>query len=287
MFGCKKIFYAASGAALLGVCLVGWSTFSSYARTGARMATEAAHDAVPVSFEIERMRTLITDLDEVMLEQRSKLIKQAVDIQYLEQDVNRIQERCSHLTNEVTSARNVLGVKRDVYLIGNKEYSYDKVASEATAKASSLQRARGIYEAKAETLSALKNAVAQAEAQIARAEQQREAYNLRLSQLEAQAENIAIRQELATSLDAIPTQFDAGAFQEVENNFTRLERELAVQQRMLDERTTAAPAVEQISFSETEQKDVLGILNQALGDEEPKTQTASSNSPFDHIALAE
>ena len=279
MFGIKKLAYAGAGAALLGVCLIGWSTVSSYARTGARIATEAAHDAVPVSFEIERLRTLISDLDQVMLEQRSKLIKQEVDIQYLEQDVNRAQQRCDHLVSEVTSARNLLAVKRDVYLIGHKEYDYNTVATEATSKAASLKRSKGIYEAKAQTLQALKSAVAQAEAQINRAEEQREAYNLRLGHLEAQAENIAIRQELITSLDTLPTKIDAGAFQEVENNFTRLERELAVQQRTLDEQYNAAPAPEQISFSAPAKEDVLGMLDAALGTPADTTE----NNKLAHI----
>ena len=281
MFGMKKIVYAGAGAALVGVCLLGWSTVSSYARTGARIAANTAHDAVPVSFEIERLRTLIGDLDQVMLEQRSKLIKQEVDIQYLEQDVKRAHERCNHLTSEVSSARNLLAVKRDVYLIGHKEYDYNTVATEATAKAASLKRSRGIYEAKAQTLQALKSAVNQAESQIARAEEQREAYNLRLGQLEAQAENIAIRQELITSLDALPTQIDAGAFQEVENNFTRLERELAVQQRTLDEHYNAAPAAEQISFSAPAKTDVLGMLDAALGTDTAANEDSSKIAHID------
>ena len=269
MFGIKKTVYLGTGAAIAAALLLGWSTFSSYARTGARMAAESAHDAVPVTFEINRLETLINDLDQVMIEQRGKLIKQEVDIEYLQQDVQRAKTRQDHLAQEVGAARDILAVQRDVYLIGNKEYEYQVVAQEATNKAEALTRARSIYDAKEQTLHALRSAVHQAETQLNRAQQQREQYSVRLSQLEAQAENIAIRSELITSLDTLPNQIDAGAFQEVEANFTRLERELAVQQRALDERYDAAPRAEQISFSAPEKQDVLGFLDAALA--QPQT----------------
>ncbi len=276
MFGCKKIVYTVSGAAIAGVLLLGWGTFSSYVETGARMASESAQEMVPVSFEIERLETLIHDLDEVMIEQRRKIIKQEVDIEYLEQDVKRAQEQQKHLIGEVTAARDILAVHKASYTIGDKEYSYQTVANEATNKAEALQRSRSIFDAKQQTLHALKSAVAQAEQQLERAEDQREQFAVRLHQLEAQAENIAIRNELISTLDTMPHAIDAGAFQEVENNFTRLERELAVQQRALDERYDAVPSPQQINFSEPEKHDVLGLLDAAL--DKPQTAPAASET---------
>lgn len=276
MFGCKKIVYTVSGAAIAGVLLLGWSTFSSYVRTGAGMAAESMHDAVPVSFEIRRLETLIGDLDKVMREQQRKLIKQEVDIEYLEKDVEQAQERQKHLSTEVAAARDILAVHQDSYQIGDNSYDYQTVATEATSKAEALKRSRTIYQAKAQTLEALKNAVAQARHQLHQADTQRQQYQVRLNQLEAQAQNIAIRNELISSIDSVPTVLDTGAFQQVEENFTRLERELAVQQRALDERYDAVPAPEKINFSAPAKQDVLGLLDEALDREESQPQSIES-----------
>jgi chromosome segregation ATPase len=236
------------------------------------MAAESAHDAVPVSFEIRRLETLINDLDDVMREQQRKLIKQEVDIEYLEKDVENANERQAHLSAEVSAARDILAVHQDSYVIGQKSYDYHTVATEATGKAEALKRSRSIHEAKAQTLEALRNAVSQARHQLHQADTQRQQYAVRLNQLEATAENIAIRNQLISSLDTIPTTLDKGAFQQVEANFTRLERELAVQQRALNERYDSAPAPEKINFSAPEKQDVLGLLDEAL-DRTPEPQS--------------
>ena len=47
-----------------------------------------------------------------------------------------------------------------------------------------------------------------------------------------------MRQELATVIGDLPGGIDGGAFQEVEEAFARVERELAVQHRLLDETTS-------------------------------------------------
>ena len=82
--------------------------------------------------------------------------------------------------------------------------------------------------------------------------------------MEATAQNIAIRSELITSLDALPSSINNGSFQEVENNFKRLEKELAVQQRALDEHNQGLTRSDAIVFTQKKETDILGILDAAL-----------------------
>ncbi len=261
----KPILYGVGGVTLAGVLLLGWGPVSSYVRTGARLAGENARQMVPTDFEVERLETMIGDLDQTVQKQRSRLVEQGVDLDYLRREVVRAEEKLADLSDEVTVARSLLAAHRPEYRIGGEVYGRTKVVREARRKAESLVRLRAIAEAKRESLEALENALGQAEAQIAAAREKRQQYAMRLAELRASAENVAIRQQLATRLGDLPDGLEAGAFQEVEETFARIEKELEVQDRILDERYESAPAPAAIRFTEDDPADIVAQLDAALG----------------------
>lgn len=267
-----KFLALVGGVAVLGIAVVAWSPLSSYVRTAGGQLGDAAREAVPTTFEIERISTLIGDLDQVIAEQQAKLVAQQLDLEYLDSEVLRCREQTGHLTAEVQEARRLLGMQQASYRIGTREYDAAAVEREALAKAERLQRLRDIAQAKGSTAETLRQALASATAQLDTARSQRENYRLRLTELQAKAETVAIRQELAVSLDQLPGAIDGGAFQEVETAFARIEKDLAVQDRMLDEQFRAAPAAEAISFTARPAQDVLQVLDRALGAPEVDTE---------------
>ncbi len=278
MLFAKPVLYAIGGVAIAGTLLIGWKPMSSYLQTGARVAGEAARDAVPTGFEIERLQTLIGDLDKVLAEQRARVVRQKVDLDYLDRDTAACAKRVASLSDEVASARQVLMVEQASYVIGGERFDRPRVVKEATAKAEALVRAKAVATAKAQTLTALQRAVGEAEGRIAGAAGQRETYGMRLAQLRANAENVAIRQELAVAIGDLPSGIDAGSFQEVEATFARLEKELEVQSRLMDQ-ALAAPATGAITFAEPDAPRVLAALDAALADPRPISGPAMAIEP--------
>ncbi len=252
------------GTLLGGALLLGAGPLSSYLRTSARVASQNVHDAVPASFEIERIQTLVSDLDHVIAEHQSRLVKQRVDLKYLQQEVDRSQQRMQHLEQEVGAARNVLMVHKASYNIAGQNYDRTQVVQQAKVKAENLIRTRSMLEAKEQTLNALNQALSQAEGQLGQARSQRETYSMRLAELRAMAGNVAIRKELVTSLQDLPAGINNGAFQEVEQAFQRVERELEVQDRLLKDAFDTVPSQEAISFTAVAEPDVLATLDHAL-----------------------
>lgn len=260
----KTIVLATGGTVLAGTLLLGWSTFSTWARTSARLVREGAQSAVPTGFEIERIQTMVNDLDGVISRQEEKLVRQRVDHEYLKKEVARCRSQVDDLAAQVAEARRLLTEVKDTYRIGDRTFPRNRVVEEAQAKAESLLRAREILDAKTRSEIALATALAQADAQLAAARAQREGANQRLTQLHARAESIAIRTELATTLDDLPKAIDLGAFQKVGEAFARVEKDLEVQDRLLTDRTAVRPAVEVIDFVTKPHEDVLGMLDRAL-----------------------
>ena len=202
-------------------------------------------------------------------------MKQQVDLDYLRKEVTRAEDRVNGLEREVVAARSLLAVDRSHYQIGGEQYSRRRVVHEAEGKAEALVRARQIAGAKSETLIALESALAKADEQIRAAERQRETFAMRLAEVRADADHVALRQELVTTIGTLPGGVEAGAFQQVEEAFVRVERELEVQHRLLDEHvaTGSVEGVGTIAFSESDSGDVLALLDRALGVPEADTDS--------------
>lgn len=259
----RPLFYAATATVVIGVLAVGWSGLSSYLRTSAHLAGDSLRSQVPTHFEIERLSTLVDDLDATLATQRGRLVKQQVDLDYLRDEVRLSEEQVQQLTAEVTAAQQLLAQERTSYELGGRQFSRERVIAEAQNKAEALVRTRGIAEAKAQTLGALEQALIQADEQIAAAARQRQTYAMRLAELRANAEQVAMRQELVTTLGTLPGEIDKGAFSRVEESFARIEREIEVQNRLLD-RQQVSPSRERITFGEEASTDIMAVLGRAL-----------------------
>jgi chromosome segregation ATPase len=265
----KTAIFIIAGAVLALALLFGHQA-SSYARTGVRNLHQAAQDAVPVAFEIERLQTLVGDLDSVIEKQRRKIVRQQVDLDHLEQAVDRAGEQAQDLKEEVAAARRLLAEEKAEYRLADRIFSRQRVIDEATRKAEALKRIRAIHQAKAEALETLSLAVGRADHQIQAAESQRESYRLRLAELRAQAESVAIRQELVHQVEHLPPHIDQGAFQDVEESFSRIERELEVQERALAR--VQQPSPTELSFTAKPRRNVLGLLDEALKDDKHEVE---------------
>lgn len=271
-----KSFCLAVGAFGL-LTTIGFAMNNSYVRTGAHMAEEQLRSTVPTEFEIERLDILVADLDETLAKQRGRLVKQQVDLDYLRSEVGNAEQRVKDLEEEVRAARLLLQDDQQSYSLGGRAYSRERIIAEAHNKAQSLVRARSTAKAKGGTLAALEDALGQADEQIAAASRQRQVYAMRLAELRANAEHVAMRKELVTTLGTLPGEIDRGAFQHVEDTFTRIEREIEVQHRLLDGGGEAI-ARDHISFGGGEDMDIMAVLGRAL-DEDMSDQSPSTSIP--------
>lgn len=222
---------------LSGIALFGWQRSSSYLRTGTRLAGEQVQQAIPRGFEIERLATLIADLDQTLHEQEERAIGLEVDRELIAEDLAAERQRASALTAEVRQARRLLadGGEDPARLIshGTRRLSAASITRDATTKAEALVRIRAVIGAREASLGTVDQALAESRALLARAHDQRDTYALRLAELRAQAENVALREELVAHVAIQPAGIDRSAFQEIEASFQRLERELHVHQREL------------------------------------------------------
>jgi hypothetical protein len=74
-------------AALIGVLLVGWTTFKSYVSVAYGEAQQAIKDAEPVEMKLKRARVLMKDIDVPIREATNHLAHEVIGVEKLEESI--------------------------------------------------------------------------------------------------------------------------------------------------------------------------------------------------------
>ena len=90
---CKMMKKGLLGAAVLAGTsyLVFGTSAPSYFRTAFHKARHAAHDAVPIQFEIDRAKEEIANLEPAILNNREELARAEVDVEQLDREVAAVR----------------------------------------------------------------------------------------------------------------------------------------------------------------------------------------------------
>src|SRR5437764_10221280 len=96
---CSIIKKGLLGAALSAgaLYLVFGTSAPSYVKTAFHKVRHSAKDSVPIQFEIDRARELITNLEPAILNNREELARAEVDVEYLDREIASIK---TNLGNE-------------------------------------------------------------------------------------------------------------------------------------------------------------------------------------------
>lgn len=254
---------------VIGLCCLGalaslgaWGWVSVAARTTARVAGETVRDSVPLSMDVQMLRTRVADLDQVIRNHEQRLISFQVDAEHLEKQVEAQRRLVFGLEDAVKHGRELLVKEGASFVIQGKTFTREQVETQAGREAEALVRGRLQLEGQEKILAQMKAALAKAEETRLKASDDRKQYGMRLAQLEARAEGVRVQAELAANVD-LAGGLDRGAFATVERDFQRIEKELE-----LDERRTGAalePALPvTVPLGRKRAQSTIELLDQAL-----------------------
>jgi hypothetical protein len=126
MFGLKKMVMAAGGGLILAGALFGRDAFS-YMRTSVGYVSDGVRDSVPVTFEIDRARKMIDSLDPEIKRNMHVIAKEEVEVERLEQQVDRLETRQSKDRDELMRLKTDLESGKDYFVYAGRHYSEDQV----------------------------------------------------------------------------------------------------------------------------------------------------------------
>lgn len=128
---CKRVLLLAGGAVALGMFLFGRDA-ASYVATSAGMVKDSVKDSVPLSFEIDRARSTIRNLEPDIRKNMHVIAKEEVEIERLEKQIAETQQRLGKDKAELMRLKTDLASGKDVFQYAGRSYTEKQVRTDLT-----------------------------------------------------------------------------------------------------------------------------------------------------------
>jgi len=122
----KRVLLIGGGAMVLGSIFLGHEAWS-YVRASAGYVSDSVHNAVPVEFQIERARRMITDLAPEVRKNMHVIAKEEVEIERLKKQIAQAETRSGKEKEQILQLKNDLGGNKNVFQYAGRSYSEEQV----------------------------------------------------------------------------------------------------------------------------------------------------------------
>lgn len=259
----KALIVGLIGAFAL-ICVAKRTNFVSYACTAVSQAQQEARDQIPTKFEIERIRNEIASLDSDVTQMIRPVAEYRADIEMLRRDIVKGTAKVDE------QKKNLLAVVKDLeanpkgqLLVGNKRFSAEKVRAQLDRDMEGVKRIEVDLKAKQKILDAKELSFKATQEQLAKVVTKKREYELRLAQLETEAETLRVAQ-IATDV-----KFDSSRATQIEEALKGLERRLVAEQSAVELHNSQVINLQQERTQAPANLDV--IRNYLEGNEEAAT----------------
>jgi hypothetical protein len=124
----KVIFVSLGGAILCGLCL--GSGAISYLRTSVGYMKQAAEEAVPIEFQIDRARGLIKDLVPEVRKNMHVIAKEEVEVQRLDEQIADTEARLAREKEQILKLKSDLADAKQQYHYASRTYTPAEVKND-------------------------------------------------------------------------------------------------------------------------------------------------------------
>jgi chromosome segregation ATPase len=223
----KRILIVGGGAALVGLVLLGRDALS-YLRTSVGYVTDAAQEAVPVEFQIDRARGMVEDLVPEVRKNMHIIAKEEVEVQRLNEQIAESQsqlakekEQLLRLTADASSGKNV-------FQYAGRSYTADEVRTDLAHR---FER----YKTGEATLASLEEICGARQKSLAAARQKLEGMLASKRQLQVEVENLEARLQMIAAAKATSNyQFDDSRLGRVKELVANLRSRLIVAEKLVN-----------------------------------------------------
>lgn len=184
----KKLMYVGGGAALLLGLFFGRDAFS-YVSTGWGKVHRAVHDSVPVTFQIERARKMIKDLDPEIRSNMQLIAKEEVEVDKLSKQVGKSEKELAKSKDDILRLKADLERGDSNFVYAGRSYSEKQVKADLANRFARHQTCEATTEKLDKILAARQKGLLAAREKL-------EAMLAAKRQLEVDVENLEARQKM-------------------------------------------------------------------------------------------
>ncbi|MCA9262264.1 MAG: hypothetical protein KDA60_00385 [Planctomycetales bacterium] len=262
----KKLLYAGSGVVLLSGLLFGRDAVS-YVRTSAGYVKDSVKHSVPVEFEIERARKMISSLEPEIRQNKHLIAKEEVSVERLRKQVDKLESRIDKSREDMVRLKTDLERGEDYYYYAGRRYSNDQVKIDL---ANRLTRQK-TNDATLVNLSKVLNA---RERGLQAARQKLEEMLASKQQLIVAVENLEARQKMVdVAQTSSELAFDDSRLSRTKDLITSIQTRIEVAERLVDAETSYH---DEIPLDDHTDEDIVEQVAAYLGGDVPADEIVLS-----------
>ncbi len=254
----KKVLFVGGGAVLVGTLLFGRDAVS-YFRTSAGYVVDAASEAVPIEFQVDRARGMIQDLLPEVRKNMHVIAKEEVEVERLDEQIADARTRLGKEKEQLLRLKTDLATGKAEFSYAGRSYTADEVRTDLANRFDRYKTG----EATLASLTEIRNA---RQKSLSAARQKLEGMLASKRQLQVEVENLEARVQMVAAAKATSAyQFDDSRLGHVKELVANLRSRLEVAEKLVNaevyyhdeipvDKTTPENIVEQVTKHFEEKK---------------------------------
>ncbi|MGD9126084.1 MAG: hypothetical protein PVH19_01790 [Planctomycetia bacterium] len=127
----KRTILIGGSVILVGALFLGPS-IASYFRTTAQYVEDSVKNSIPIQFEIDRARQIVTDLEPAVKKHLHLIAKEEVQLKRLAQKINALEKQTKTEGSQILTLRSDLQSDKNVFRYASLSYTRDEVKQDLT-----------------------------------------------------------------------------------------------------------------------------------------------------------
>jgi chromosome segregation ATPase len=223
----RKLLIVGSGAALLGLIVVGRDAWS-YLRTSTGYVTDAVQEAVPIEFQVDRARGMIQDLVPEVRKNMHVIAKEEVEVQRLDQQIAENRQRLGKEKEQLLRLKADLATGKGEVTYAGRRYTTEEVRAD-------LAHRFARYTTGEATLGSLQDIRGARQKSLTAAQHKLEGMLASKRQLQVEVENLEARlQMIAAAKTTSNYQFDDSRLGRAKELVSNLRSRLEVAEKLVN-----------------------------------------------------
>lgn len=192
-----KYVIGGAAAAVVGVLLVGWTTFKSYINVAYSETQQAIKDAEPVEMKLKRARILMRDIDEPIRQATNHLAHEVVEVEKLEESIQKKVAFLQQEELELKALASALQNGGEFRTVG-RTFTTDEVKNDVARRLKLCTQHKQTLDAMQGKLAAKQRIVAAAKDRIHAMQGQKAQLKDQIDLLEAKLEEVKVAETVAS-----------------------------------------------------------------------------------------
>ena len=216
----------------------------SYIAGSRHHARETVKEVIPPSFELSRLRSMLSGLDRAIEKRRSSLVdtqlqSEALEKELEERKVSLVQDRVA-----LEKAAELLKDKQEQYKIVGHIYSYAEVDADARIKSGRFQQDKDLIAARAATLVECRAAMNDSQKILSDAEVERQRLANDIERLDVRATRLSTKTTIESGREHGKAESLGKTYVDIQKGIAELEHRLEKGERLFDMRKTGTDGID-------------------------------------------